>query len=180
MAGGQAGFAGHLRIGSGARIAAKSGVMRDVEPGATVGGIPAVPLTAWMRQIAILQRLARKKDAVMIELGFRRQSELMEIDRERIMEMIPHRHPFLMIDKVVDVVANERATGIKNGFADEYYFRGHFPSAPGDAWRADHRSDGADRGGARRSYARPGVGTQAGLFHEHRQRPVPPAGVSGG
>ena len=28
--------------------------------------------------------------------------------------MIPHRHPFLMIDKVVDMVANERATGIKN------------------------------------------------------------------
>jgi UDP-3-O-[3-hydroxymyristoyl] glucosamine N-acyltransferase len=62
MAGGQAGLAGHLTIGSRARIAAKAGLMRDVEPGATVAGAPAVSITAWMRQVAILQRLARKKD----------------------------------------------------------------------------------------------------------------------
>jgi 3-hydroxyacyl-[acyl-carrier-protein] dehydratase len=53
-----------------------------------------------------------------------------EIDRERIMEMIPHRDPFLMIEKVVDVVENERATGIKTVSPEEYYFRGHFPSRP--------------------------------------------------
>jgi 3-hydroxyacyl-[acyl-carrier-protein] dehydratase len=53
-----------------------------------------------------------------------------EIDRERIMEMIPHRDPFLMIEKVVDVIENERATGIKTVSPDEYYFRGHFPSRP--------------------------------------------------
>lgn len=62
MIGGQVGLTGHLRVGDGARIAAISGVFRDVEAGATVGGIPVVPLTTWMRQIAILQRLARKKD----------------------------------------------------------------------------------------------------------------------
>jgi UDP-3-O-[3-hydroxymyristoyl] glucosamine N-acyltransferase len=62
MVGGQAGFAGHLRIGSGARIAATSGVMRDIEPGATVCGSPAVPITMFMKQVAVLQRLARKKD----------------------------------------------------------------------------------------------------------------------
>jgi UDP-3-O-[3-hydroxymyristoyl] glucosamine N-acyltransferase len=62
MAGGQAGFAGHLNIGTGARIAAKAGMMRDVEAGTTVAGAPAVPITSWMRQVAILQRLARKKD----------------------------------------------------------------------------------------------------------------------
>jgi UDP-3-O-[3-hydroxymyristoyl] glucosamine N-acyltransferase len=62
MAGGQAGFAGHLNIGSGARIAAKAGVTRDVEAGATVGGFPAVPFVSWLRQSAVLQRLAQKKD----------------------------------------------------------------------------------------------------------------------
>ncbi len=51
-----------------------------------------------------------------------------EIGVQRIMEMIPHRPPFLMIDKVVDAVANERATGIKNVTISEYYFRGHFPA----------------------------------------------------
>ena len=53
-----------------------------------------------------------------------------EIDIQRVMEMIPHRHPFLMIDKVVDVVANERATGIKNVSINEHYFQGHFPTRP--------------------------------------------------
>jgi len=52
------------------------------------------------------------------------------IDIGRIMQMIPHRHPFLMIDKVVDVVANERATGIKNVSINENYFQGHFPARP--------------------------------------------------
>jgi 3-hydroxyacyl-[acyl-carrier-protein] dehydratase len=51
-----------------------------------------------------------------------------EIGLERIMEMIPHRHPFLMIDKVVDAVANDRATGVKNLSKSEYYFEGHFPA----------------------------------------------------
>jgi UDP-3-O-[3-hydroxymyristoyl] glucosamine N-acyltransferase len=62
MIGGQGGLAGHLHIGSGARIAANSGVMRDVPAGATVCGSPAVPLTEFMRQVALLQRLAKKKD----------------------------------------------------------------------------------------------------------------------
>ena len=44
--------------------------------------------------------------------------------------MIPHRHPFLMIDKVVDMLANERATGIKNVSINEGFFQGHFPARP--------------------------------------------------
>jgi len=62
MAGGQAGLAGHLNIGTAARIAAQAGLMRDVEPGSTVAGAPAVAITSWWRQVAILQRLATKKD----------------------------------------------------------------------------------------------------------------------
>jgi len=53
-----------------------------------------------------------------------------EIDRQRIMQMIPHRDPFLMIDKLTDLVADEQATGIKFVSPDEYYFKGHFPSRP--------------------------------------------------
>jgi UDP-3-O-[3-hydroxymyristoyl] glucosamine N-acyltransferase len=60
-AGGQAGITGHLRIGAGARIAAQSGVMRDIDAGGTVGGSPAVPMTEWLRQAAVLGQLARKK-----------------------------------------------------------------------------------------------------------------------
>jgi UDP-3-O-[3-hydroxymyristoyl] glucosamine N-acyltransferase len=62
MAGGQAGLAGHLNIGTGARIAAQAGLMRDIEPGSTVAGAPAVAITSFWRQVAVLQRLATKKD----------------------------------------------------------------------------------------------------------------------
>ena len=53
-----------------------------------------------------------------------------QLDIQRIMQMIPHRHPFLMIDRVIDVVPNVRATGIKNVSINEHYFQGHFPTRP--------------------------------------------------
>lgn len=62
MAGGQAGLAGHLTIGARARIAAQAGLMRDVAAGETVIGAPAVPAVAFWRQVAMIQRLAKKKD----------------------------------------------------------------------------------------------------------------------
>src|SRR5581483_2414695 len=52
------------------------------------------------------------------------------IDITRIMEMIPHRYPFLMVDKVIDVVPHEGATGVKNVTACEPHFQGHFPEKP--------------------------------------------------
>ena len=58
------------------------------------------------------------------------EAQTTAIDIQRIMEMIPHRRPFLMIDRVVDVVADTRATGIKNVTINEDYFQGHFPQRP--------------------------------------------------
>ena len=52
------------------------------------------------------------------------------MDIEDILEAIPHRYPFLMIDRAVDVVPGERATGIKNVSINESYFQGHFPRRP--------------------------------------------------
>ena len=52
------------------------------------------------------------------------------IDIHRIAEMIPHRYPFLLVDKLVDVVPGERAIGIKNVTANEPFFQGHFPDRP--------------------------------------------------
>jgi len=60
--GGQAGFVGHVKIGDGARIGAQAGVIRDVPPGTTIGGYPAVPMRQWLRQVAMLDRLTNKKD----------------------------------------------------------------------------------------------------------------------
>ena len=53
-----------------------------------------------------------------------------DIDITRNMQMIPHRYPILMIDRVVDVVLGESATGIKNVSINEPFFQGHFPSRP--------------------------------------------------
>jgi 3-hydroxyacyl-[acyl-carrier-protein] dehydratase len=53
-----------------------------------------------------------------------------EIDIQRIMQLIPHRYPFLLIDRVVDVTPGECATGIKNVSISEFYFQGHFPTRP--------------------------------------------------
>jgi 3-hydroxyacyl-[acyl-carrier-protein] dehydratase len=49
------------------------------------------------------------------------------INIERIKQMIPHRYPFLLVDKVVDLVPGVSAVGIKNATANEPHFNGHFP-----------------------------------------------------
>jgi 3-hydroxyacyl-[acyl-carrier-protein] dehydratase len=53
-----------------------------------------------------------------------------QIDVMRIMAAIPHRYPFLMIDRMVDVVLNQSAIGIKNVSVNEPHFQGHFPDKP--------------------------------------------------
>ena len=56
--------------------------------------------------------------------------EIDTIDINRIMEMIPHRYPFLMIDKVTNIVPSKSATGIKCVTMAEPHFQGHFPVMP--------------------------------------------------
>ena len=58
--GGQVGVAGHLNIGKGVRIAAQSGIMRDIPAGQEMMGYPAVPIKEFMRQVATLKRLIQK------------------------------------------------------------------------------------------------------------------------
>jgi 3-hydroxyacyl-[acyl-carrier-protein] dehydratase len=51
----------------------------------------------------------------------------MQLDVREIQKIIPHRFPFLMIDRVVDLVPNEKLIAIKNVSINEHYFVGHFP-----------------------------------------------------
>ena len=56
------------------------------------------------------------------------EKEVVEtLDIEQIIEAIPHRYPFLMIDRVLNVVPDESALGLKNVTINENYFQGHFP-----------------------------------------------------
>ena len=59
--GGQSGTVGHIKVGAGAQIAGASHPKEDVAPGARVGGTPAVPLTEWARQLALLKRLTQRE-----------------------------------------------------------------------------------------------------------------------
>ncbi len=52
------------------------------------------------------------------------------IDVVRIMEMIPHRYPILLVDRVIDFVPGESAVGLKNVTMNEPHFNGHFPGMP--------------------------------------------------
>jgi 3-hydroxyacyl-[acyl-carrier-protein] dehydratase len=52
------------------------------------------------------------------------------VDIAGIMHAIPHRYPFLLIDRMVDVVRNHSATGIKNVTLNDNFFPGHFPGHP--------------------------------------------------
>ncbi len=52
------------------------------------------------------------------------------LDIKGIMTAIPHRYPFLLLDRIVDMVLGESATGIKNVSVNEPYFAGHFPNHP--------------------------------------------------
>jgi 3-hydroxyacyl-[acyl-carrier-protein] dehydratase len=49
---------------------------------------------------------------------------------EEIKEIIPHRYPFLLIDRILEVDEGQRAVGIKNVTANEEFFNGHFPEYP--------------------------------------------------
>jgi 3-hydroxyacyl-[acyl-carrier-protein] dehydratase len=62
------------------------------------------------------------------ESGVPDRIELLDI--ARIMQAIPHRYPFLMIDRVVDLVRSQSAIGIKNVSVNENFFQGHFPGHP--------------------------------------------------
>jgi len=52
------------------------------------------------------------------------------LDINQIMDIIPHRPPFLLVDRIVEVDAGKRAVGIKNVTMNEPYFVGHFPGNP--------------------------------------------------
>jgi len=51
-------------------------------------------------------------------------------DIAAILKMLPHRYPFLMVDRVIDIHGDERGIGIKNVTFNEPHFQGHFPDNP--------------------------------------------------
>ena len=52
------------------------------------------------------------------------------IDITRIMQLLPHRYPFLLVDKIIEMDGEQSCIGIKNVTINEPFFQGHFPSRP--------------------------------------------------
>ena len=57
-------------------------------------------------------------------------SKTITLNYREIIDLIPHRYPFLLIDRVEEIIANQSATGIKNVTINENFFNGHFPDFP--------------------------------------------------
>lgn len=56
--------------------------------------------------------------------------EQCNFDIQQVMEYLPHRYPFLLIDRVTECIAGEKLTALKNVSFNEPYFQGHFPNQP--------------------------------------------------
>ncbi len=52
------------------------------------------------------------------------------LDSVAIQKILPHRYPFLLVDKIIELEPRVRIVGIKQVTANEYFFQGHFPGAP--------------------------------------------------
>src|SRR3954466_8723382 len=57
-------------------------------------------------------------------------AEHIKLDIQDILRILPHRHPFLLIDRVIDLTRKERIVAIKNVTINEPFFQGHFPGLP--------------------------------------------------
>ena len=54
----------------------------------------------------------------------------MELNIDQIKEIIPHRYPFLLVDRILELEEGKKAVGLKNVSANEEFFNGHFPDYP--------------------------------------------------
>ncbi len=140
MLAGQAGVAGHLRLGEGARVAAKSAVFEDVPAGAQVAGIPATDAAKWRRQQALLQRLEdlqRRVRALERRLGRpearRAESEMSATNWDMQVDHVGAAAPLSDAARrpgARDGARSKRIVAIKNVTINEEFFVGHFPGHP--------------------------------------------------
>ena len=101
--------------------------LRDARPaaprvpearGACSGGSRAA-----LERLAALEKQLRSWD----------RRERVEIRIDEILKILPHRYPFLLVDRILELEPGKRVVGIKNVTFNEEFFQGHFPGQPGDA-----------------------------------------------
>ncbi len=133
---GQAGIGDHATIEDGATVTGQGGVVsRGVVPaGAVVSGMPAAPHREFLKSAALVARLpelARRLEEVERRLADTpRRREAVEIGIAEILKILPHRYPFLLVDRILEIEKGKRVVGIKNVTFNEEFFQGHFPGNP--------------------------------------------------
>ena len=142
---------GHITVGDGAQVGVSSAVHGDVPPGARVTGVPAIEHRTWLRAASAfgdlpdLMREVRRLEARVETLEATLDQTAPEpadhtllptvadgvaMDIQKVLSLLPHRYPFLMLDRVLEVEPGVRAVGVKCVTANEPHFQGHFPGQP--------------------------------------------------
>ncbi|MFH1360000.1 MAG: bifunctional UDP-3-O-[3-hydroxymyristoyl] N-acetylglucosamine deacetylase/3-hydroxyacyl-ACP dehydratase [Candidatus Omnitrophota bacterium] len=82
--------------------------------------------------LALLKKIAeqQKKHKIVTPAKPLYYDSSKSINIEGIKKILPHRYPFLLVDRIIDLEQGKRATGVKNITINEYFFQGHFPSRP--------------------------------------------------
>ena len=83
--------------------------------------------------IELLKRIHRQhaqKAVPPADLSSYASSAPAELDIQAIMKILPHRYPFLLVDRIVELETGKRAVGLKNVTANDNFFTGHFPTRP--------------------------------------------------
>lgn len=88
-------------------------------------------IVAYRSGHALNHRLARQLSKLMVA---RARRDILQqggvIDVQRIAQILPHRYPMLLIDRVIEIEGDQRAVGVKNVTVNEPYFTGHYPGTP--------------------------------------------------
>ena len=89
------------------------------------------------------------------------------IDIHRILQILPHRYPFILVDRILDIVPGERITGLKNVTINEPFFQGHFPGIPIMPGVLIVEAMAQAGGGADCRICRPGIHGRPDLLYEY-------------
>ncbi|MCF7871134.1 MAG: UDP-3-O-acyl-N-acetylglucosamine deacetylase [Candidatus Omnitrophica bacterium] len=83
-----------------------------------------------IRLLKKLRRYKQKRKSAAVGSSCGYIPDKAELNTEEVMKILPHRYPFLLVDKVVELDRGKRAVGIKSVTMNEYFFQGHFPGKP--------------------------------------------------
>lgn len=80
--------------------------------------------------VELVKQIRKLYDKKMLAKKYKSEDNKSLFDIQSILKVMPHRYPFLLVDRIVDIVPKEKVVGIKNVTINEPFFQGHFPGHP--------------------------------------------------